>query len=397
MENLSDRIKLLSESQTLAMSRRSRELQAKGMDIINLSIGEPDFPTPDFIINAAKKAMDEGYTKYTPVSGYLDLREAISAKFKRDNALDYDPDQIVVSTGAKQSIANVVLSLVNPGDEVIVPAPYWVSYIEIIKMAEGIPVIIEAGIDQDFKITAQQLKDAIGPKSRLMIFSSPCNPTGSVFSKEELEGFAKVIAEKKDFYVISDEIYEYINFIGKHESLAQFGNIKEQVITINGVSKGFSMTGWRIGYIGAAKWIASACDKIQGQFTSGTCSISQKAAKEAISADPRVTKEMKDAFERRRNLVLDKLGEIEGLKLNEPKGAFYVFPDVSSYFGKSHNGEVMNSATDLSMYLLNEAHVAVVTGEAFGANDCIRISYATSDSILLEAISRIKKALKALR
>lgn len=378
------------------MSRRSRELKAKGRDIINLSIGEPDFPTPAFIKDAAKKAMDEGYTKYTPVAGFQDLREAISEKFWRDNNLEYSPDQIVVSTGAKQSIANVVLSLVNPGDEVIVPAPYWVSYIEIIKMAEGVPVVVEAGIEQDFKISAEQLKSAISTKSKLMIFSSPCNPSGSVYSKEELENLSKVIESKKDFYVLSDEIYEHINFIGKHESLAQFNNINDQVITVNGVSKGFSMTGWRIGYIGAPKWIASACDKIQGQFTSGTCSISQKAAKAAIASNPVVTHEMRDAFLRRRDLVLEKLSEIEGLKLNEPKGAFYVFPDVSSYFGKSFNGEIIKTGTDLSMYLLNEANVAVVTGEAFGADDCIRISYATSDEILLEAIERIKKALALL-
>ena len=397
MNNLSDRINNLSESQTLAMSRRSRELQAEGKDIINLSIGEPDFPTPEFVKDAAKKAMDEGYTKYTPVSGFLDLRQAISEKFKRDNGLDYQADEIVVSTGAKQSIANAVMSLVNPGDEVIVPAPYWVSYIEIIKMAEGIPVIVEAGIEQDFKITAQQLKDAITPKSKMMIFSSPCNPSGSVFSKEELKAFAEVIETKKDFYVLSDEIYEYINFIGKHESLAQFSNIKDQVITVNGVSKGYAMTGWRIGYIGAPKWIASACDKIQGQITSGTCSIAQKAAKAAVSADPAATNEMKEAFLRRRNLVLEKLGEIPGLKLNEPKGAFYVFPDVSSYFGKSFNGNEIKDASDLSMYLLDEASVALVTGEAFGANDCIRFSYATSDNVLLEAIDRVKKALAKLQ
>ena len=397
MNNLSDRINKLSESQTLAMSRRSRELKAEGRDIINLSIGEPDFPTPDFVVDAAKKAMDEGYTKYTPVSGFQDLREAISEKFQRDNGLDYAVDQIVVSTGAKQSIANVVLSLVNPGDEVIVPAPYWVSYIEIIKMAEGIPVVVEAGIEQDFKISAEQLKNAITPKTKLMIFSSPCNPSGSVFSKSELEAFSKVIESKKDFYVLSDEIYEHINFIGKHESLAQFENIKDQVITVNGVSKGFSMTGWRIGYIGASKWIAAACDKIQGQFTSGTCSIAQKAAKAAVTANPGVTREMKEAFLRRRDLVLEKLSEIDGLKLNEPKGAFYVFPDVSSYFGKSHHNEVIENATDLSMYLLNEASVALVTGEAFGANDCIRISYATSDNLLLESIDRIKKALSKLK
>lgn len=396
MNQLSDRINNLSESQTIAMSRRSRELQSEGKDIINLSLGEPDFPTPEFVKDAAKKALDDNFTKYSPVPGFLDLRQAISKKFKRDNQLDYAPDQIVVSTGAKQSIANVVLSLVNPGDEVIVPAPYWVSYLEIIKLAEGIPVILQAGIETDFKISPEQLSNAINEKTKLLIFSSPCNPTGSVYSREELKEYSKIIEKKKDFFVLSDEIYEHINFIAKHESIAQFENIKDQVITVNGVSKGFAMTGWRLGYIGAPKWIAAACDKIQGQITSGTCSISQKAALAAVEADPSVCNEMKNAFKRRRDLVLQHLSEIEGMKLNKPQGAFYVFPDVSAFFNKKYADYSIENATDLAMYLLDEANVAVVTGEAFGAKDCLRISYATSDNLLTEAIKRIKTAVEKL-
>ncbi len=393
MQKVSNRIANLSESQTIAMSKRSRELQQQGKDIINLSLGEPDFPTPDFINDAAKAAIDNNFTKYTPVSGYQDLREAISAKFKRDNNLDYGIDQIVTSTGAKQTIANVVLSLVNPGDEVIVPAPYWVSYIEIIKMAEGIPVIVDASIENDFKITPSQLQNAITSKTKLMIYSSPCNPTGSIYSKDELQVLAAVIASKKDFYVLSDEIYEHINFVGKHESLAQFSEVKDQVITVNGVSKGFSMTGWRLGYMGAPKWIAAACDKMQGQFTSGTCSITQKAVVAAMQADPSVTYEMRDAFHKRRDYVLERLNKIEGVKTNTPEGAFYVFPDVSAFFGKDYNGSIINNATDLSLYLLESAQVALVTGEAFGSPNCIRFSYATSLDVLEKAMDRLEKAL----
>lgn len=396
MSQVADRINHLSESQTLAMARRSRELQQAGVDIISLSLGEPDFDTPDFVKVAANKAIADNFSHYTPVNGFQDLREAISTKFKRDNNLVYTPEEIVVSTGAKQSIANVMLSLVNPGDEVIVPAPYWVSYIEIIKMAEGIPVIIEAGIDNDFKVTADQIKKVITAKTKLMIFSTPCNPTGSVYSKNELAAIAKVMERHADFYVICDEIYEHINFVGHHESLAQFDAIKNQVITINGVSKGFAMTGWRIGYIGAPKWIADACTKIQGQVTSGTCSIAQKAAKAAVSESPAVLSDMIKAFQKRRDLVLDLLNEIPGMKTNIPEGAFYVFPDISSFFGKSYNGKEIKNANDLSLFLLDEAKVALVTGEAFGNPNCIRISYAASEKVLEEAMKRIKEALSKI-
>ncbi|MDB4061532.1 pyridoxal phosphate-dependent aminotransferase [Vicingaceae bacterium] len=396
MHNVSERINQLSESQTIAMATRSRELQAEGKDIISLSLGEPDFHTPDRIKNAAKKAIDDNYTSYTPVSGYLELRQAISKKFKRDNNLDYSPNQIVASTGAKQSIANVVLSLVNPGDEVILPAPYWVSYVEIIKMAEGIPVFVEATIDSDFKITADQLSAAMTDKTKMMIYSSPCNPTGSIYGKAELEALAKVIATKKDFYVIADEIYEHINFIGKHESLAQFNYIYDQVITINGVSKGFAMTGWRLGYIGAHEWIAKACDKIQGQFTSATCSITQRAVIEAMELDPSKTHHMRDAFKKRRDYVIGRLQNMDGVLINQPEGAFYAFPNIAQLFGKKHNKGIINTATDLCMYLLETAEVALVTGEAFGSPECIRISYAKSLEILEEAMNRVENALNQL-
>jgi aspartate aminotransferase len=398
MGQVSERIQNLSESATIAMAQKSRELVAEGKDIISLSLGEPDFNTPDFVKEAAKQAIDENYTQYTPVPGYQELREAISKKFKRDNGLDYAPNQIVTSTGAKQSIANVVLSLVNPGDEVILPSPYWVSYLEIVKMAEGIPVFIEGSIENDFKITPEQLQGALTDKSRLMIYSSPCNPSGSIYSQEELAGLAKVIEQKKDLYVISDEIYEHINFVGKHESLAQFPSIYDQVVTINGVSKGFAMTGWRLGYIGAPEWIAKACTKIQGQFTSGTCSITQRAVIAAMEADASVTYEMRDAFLRRRDLVLGLLKEVNGFKLNVPEGAFYVFPDVSALMGKqTTEGKSINTTTDLCLYLLEEAQVAMVTGEAFGSPNCIRISFATSDEQLTEAMKRIKKAVDKLQ
>lgn len=396
MIQVADRINNLSESQTLAMARRSRELQEAGIDIISLSLGEPDFNTPDFVKQAANQAIADNFSHYTPVNGFLDLREALSVKFKRDNQLSYSANEIVVSTGAKQSITNVMLSLVNPCDEVIVPAPYWVSYIEMIKMAEGIPVIIQSGIENDFKVTADQIEAAITDKTKLMIFSTPCNPTGSVYSKSELESIAKMMEKHPNFYVICDEIYEHINFVGNHESLAQFDKIKDQVITVNGVSKGFAMTGWRIGYIGAPKWIADACTKIQGQVTSGTCSIAQKAAKAAVSASPEVLKDMITAFKNRRDLVLGLLNEIPGMKTNIPEGAFYVFPDISNFFGKSFNGKTINNASDLSLFLLDEAKVALVTGEAFGNPDCIRISYATSEKILTEAVKRIKEALSKL-
>jgi aspartate aminotransferase len=397
MSKLSDRINNLSESQTLAMSKKSRALQAQGKDIINLSIGEPDFDTPEFIKDAAKRAIDNNITHYTPVAGLLDVRKAISEKFKRDNNLDYTTEQIVVSTGAKQSIANAILSLVNPGEEVIVPVPYWVSYIETIKLAEGIPVTIPTSVESNFKISAEQLKKAITPKTKLIVFSTPCNPSGSVYSKHELHALAEVIVQHPDLYVISDEIYEHINFIGKHESIAQFDFIYDRVITVNGVSKGFAMTGWRIGYIGAPVWIAQACEKMQGQFTSGTCSISQMAAMEAVKADSSVTFEMRDAFKKRRDLILGLLKEIPGIKTNIPDGAFYVFPDISYYFGKSYGIHLIRNSLDLSMFLLEEGNVALVSGDAFGDNNCIRFSYATSEDKLIESAKRIKEALAKLK
>ncbi|TAH39104.1 MAG: pyridoxal phosphate-dependent aminotransferase [Bacteroidetes bacterium] len=395
-QQLSVRLDTLAESQTIGMSKLSRELTAKGFDIINLSLGEPDFVTPEHIRTAAKKAIDDGFTFYPPISGYAELREAISAKFKRENNLDYAPDQIVVSTGAKQSIANVVLSLVNPGDEVIIPLPYWVSYIEIVKLAEGKTVPIQSTIDSDFKISPEQLENAITPKTKLFIFSSPCNPSGSVYTKDELKAFAKVFARHPQVFILSDEIYEHINFLEKHESIAQFEEIKDRVIIVNGVSKGYAMTGWRIGYIGAPKYIAAACDKIQGQFTSAASSISQKAAETALGTYNKPTIEMQQAFLRRRNLVVNMLKQIPGLIINEPKGAFYVFPDVSSYFGKKDGDTPIKDAKDLCMYLLHKAHVSTVTGDAFGAPNYIRLSYAASDEKLTEAMHRIKKALSEL-
>ncbi len=397
MSKLSDRINNLAESQTLAMAKKSRELQAQGRDIISLSIGEPDFNTPDFIKEAAKKAIDNNITRYTPVPGILEVRKAISEKFKRDNNLNYTSEQIVVSTGAKQSIANVILSMVNPGEEVIVPIPYWVSYIETIKLAEGIPVTIPTSVESNFKITPEQLKKAITPKTKMMVFSTPCNPSGSVYSKEELKALAEVIIQYPDLYVISDEIYEYINFIRKHESLAQFDFIYDRVITVNGVSKGYAMTGWRIGYIGAPKWIADACEKMQGQFTSGACSIAQMAAMEGVKAEPSVTFEMRDAFKKRRDLVLGLLKEIPGLKMNTPDGAFYIFPDISAYFGKSYNNYHIKNSNDLSMFLLEEGNVALVSGDAFGDDNCIRFSYATSEDRLIESVKRVKEALAKLK
>jgi aspartate aminotransferase len=397
MGSLSDRLSNLSESQTLAMMKKTRELQAEGRNIISLTIGEPDFDTPLFIKDAAKKAIDDNFTHYTPVAGYLDLKKAISEKFKRDNGLTYAPDQVVVSTGAKQSIANAVLSLVNPGEEVIVPIPYWVSYIEIIKMADGIPVTIPTSLASNFKITAEQLKRAITPKTKMVIFSTPCNPSGSIYTKDELKALAEVIVQYPKLYVICDEIYEHINFIGKHESLAQFDFIYNQVITVNGVSKGFAMTGWRLGYIGAPKWIALGCEKIQGQFTSGTCSVSQMAALAAIKADPSTTFKMRDAFKKRRDLVLKLLKEIPGMKTNVPDGAFYVFPDISYYFGKTYENQQIKNSYDLSMYLLLEGNISLVSGDGFGDDNCIRLSYATSEENLTEGIQRIKTALAKLK
>lgn len=400
MDYLAERIKRLSESETLAMTRMSRELSAKGYDVINLSIGQPDFNTPDNIKDAAKEALNQNYTTYSPVSGYLDLRQAISEKFKRDNGLEYTPEQIIVSTGAKQSLANVMLSLVNPGDEVIVPAPYWVSYREIIKLAEGKAVYLKASIDNDFKVTPEQIEKSITDKTKVFIFSSPCNPTGSVYTKEELRDIADMFAKHENIFIISDEIYEHINFSGKHESIAQFDNIYDRVITVNGVSKAFAMTGWRLGYIGASKEIVKACDKLQGQVTSGASSISQRAALKAVSIDPSESEELKamvKAFNERRDLSLELLGEIPGVKTNVPEGAFYIFPNVTHYYGKFNGDVKINNSTDLCFYLLNKVHVALVPGDAFGNPNCIRFSYATSKEKLIEAIGRIKKALAELQ
>lgn len=397
MFKLSNRVNAIAESQTIAMARKSRELKAKGVDIISLSLGEPDFSTPQIIKEAAKKAIDDNFSYYTHVSGYIELREAICKKFKRDNNLDYLPDEIVVSTGAKQSIANAVLCLVNDGDEVIVPAPYWVSYLEILKLAGGVPVIVNTDIESDYKLSPEQLRNAITPKTKLLMISTPCNPTGTVYSKKELEELAKVVVEHPDVYILSDEIYEHINFVGGHQSFAQFDFIKDRVITINGVSKGFAMTGWRGGIMAAPKWIAQACDKMQGQFTSATCSITQKAMHKAMELDYNTyIKPMNDEFLKRRNLVLELMKGIKGLKTNVPEGAFYVYPEVSYYFGKKYNHFIIKNATDLSLYLLDEAHVALVPGAAFGEDNYIRFSYATSESVLEEALKRMKKALDQL-
>lgn len=399
MDFLSDRIKNLEESATLAMTRKSRELQCKGLDIINLSIGEPDFNTPGFIKDAAKKALDENYTHYPPVPGYQELREAICLKLKRDNNLDYKPAQIVVSTGAKQSLANCVLSVVNPGDEVIVPAPYWVSYSELVKLAEGLPVYVTAGIESDFKITPAQLEAAITERTKLLMFNSPCNPTGSVYTQEELTGLADVLLKYPQVFIISDEIYEYINFSGKHHSLASFDGLKERVALVNGVSKGYAMTGWRLGYMAAHPAIAEACNKMQGQMTSGTCSIAQRAAIDAMLRNPGDTPELLEmvaAFRKRRDLLLELLSEIPGLKTNIPDGAFYIFPDVTEYYGKSDGNTTIRNGDDLCMYLLEKACTALVPGSAFGDPACIRFSYATSEDRLILAAQRIKEALKGL-
>lgn len=396
MAHLSDKVNLISESQTIAMARKSRELKASGIDIISLSLGEPDFATPEIIKQAAIQAINDNFSYYTHVSGYLELREAIARKFKRDNGLEYTADEIVVSTGAKQSIANAVLCLINPGDEVLIPSPFWVSYLEILKLAGGVPILIDTEIDNDFKVTAAQLEKHITSKTRMMIFSTPCNPTGSVYNKKELREIADVVKKYDELYIISDEIYEHINFVGGHESMAQFEDIKDRVITINGVSKGFAMTGWRGGIMAAPKWIAQACDKMQGQFTSATCSITQKAMHAAMDLPSESTSYMRDAFLKRRNLVLDLMKEIPGFKTNIPQGAFYVYPEVSALFGKSYNGYIINNATDLSLYLLDEAHVALVPGAAFGDDKYIRFSYATSEDKLTEALKRMKVAVEKL-
>ncbi len=397
---LSNRILNLEESATLAMTRKSRELKAAGKDVINLSIGEPDFNTPDYIKEAAKKAIDDNFTHYPPVAGYQDLREAISRKFKRDNNLDYKAEQIIVSTGAKQSIANVMMSILNPDDEVIVPTPYWVSYTAIIQLAEAKAVFIQTSIEDDFKVTPEQLENSITESTKAFIFSSPCNPSGSVYTKEELASLVNVFEKYPGITIISDEIYEHINFTGAHASIAQFESVKEQVVTINGVSKGFAMTGWRVGFLGAPLEIAKACDKYQGQITSATCSIAQRATLAAVEKAPHDIPEMAGmltAFKERRDLVLDMLSEIPGFKTNVPNGAFYIFPDITAFFGKSDGETTINNSSDLCIYILNQVHVALVPGEAFGDANCLRISYAAANEVLIDAMERIKKAVSRLK
>ncbi|NQX82123.1 MAG: pyridoxal phosphate-dependent aminotransferase [Flavobacteriaceae bacterium] len=395
MKQLSDRINNLPVSQTLAMSAKARELKEQGKDIISLSIGEPDFNTPEFIKKAAIQAIEDNYNSYTPVDGYKDLKQAISRKFKRDNNLNYDLDQIVVSTGAKQSIANIAMVLLNPGDEILLPAPYWVSYSAIAILAEAKFIEIPTSIRSDFKITPKQLEDSITPKTKMIFFNSPNNPSGSVYSEQEYRELAKVLEKHPNIYILSDEIYEHINYGVTHFSFASIESMYERTITVNGVAKAFAMTGWRIGYIGGPAWIAKACNKMQGQITSGANCIAQKATIAALDAPVSEINYMVEEFEKRRDLVIKLLGNIEGLVLNIPKGAFYIFPDVSFYFGKTIKGRIINNSSDLSMLLLEEANVATVSGDAFGANDCIRISYAASKEVLTEAISRISKVLKS--
>ncbi|HEY5592273.1 MAG TPA: pyridoxal phosphate-dependent aminotransferase [Paludibacter sp.] len=393
---VSERLAALSPSETLAMSQKSNELKAQGFDVINLSVGEPDFNTPDHIKEAAKQAVDNNFSFYSPVPGYPALRNAICAKLKAENGLDYKPEQIVCSNGAKQSVCNVILAIIDKGDEVIVPAPYWVSYPEMVKLADGTTVVVSAGIDQDFKITADQLEAAITPKTKAIILCSPSNPTGSVYSKSELKALADVLAKYPNIIILSDEIYEHINYLGSHESIAQFENVRERVVVINGVSKGYAMTGWRIGWIAAPKWIASACNTLQGQYTSGPNSVAQKAAEAAYTGDQSCVETMRLAFERRKKLVVDLARQIPGLKVNDPQGAFYIFPDCSTYIGKSFNGKVIKDSGELSMYLLEEGHVACVGGGSFGAPDCVRFSYATSDENLVKAFGWVKEALAKL-
>lgn len=397
MAQLSDRLNRLAPSATLAMSQKSSEMKAQGIDVINMSVGEPDFNTPENIIEAAKKAIDDNFSRYSPVPGYPDLRKAIVAKLKNENGLDYTVNEVIVGTGGKQGICNVILALVNPGDEVIIPAPYWVSYPQMAKLAGGVPVIVNAGFDQDFKMTPEQLEAAITPKTKMLILCSPRNPTGSVYSKEELAALADVLRKHPDVFVLADEIYEHINYIGKHHSIAQEPGLKEQVIIANGVSKAYAMTGWRIGFLAGPEWIIKGCNKLQGQYTSGTCSVSQKAAEAAYTLDQSAVEEMRQAFERRRDLIVKLAKEVPGLEVNIPQGAFYLFPKCNSYFGKSNGNKTINNSTDFAMYLLEEAHVATVGGDAFGDPDCFRMSYATSDENIKEAIRRIKEALSKLK
>ena len=397
MAQLSDRLQRLAPSATLAMSQKSSEMKASGIDVINLSVGEPDFNTPDHIKAAAKKAIDDNYSRYSPVPGYPDLRKAIAAKLKRENGLDYATSEILVSNGAKQSVCNTVMALVNDGEEVIIPAPYWVSYPQMVKLAGGNTVIVNAGFDHNFKMTPAQLEAAITLKTRLIILCSPSNPTGSVYSKAELEGLADVIKRHDDLYVLADEIYEHIIYTGRHESIAQFEGMKERTIIVNGVSKAYAMTGWRIGFIAAPEWIVKGCNKLQGQYTSGPCSVSQKAAEAAYNSGQECVEEMRQAFSRRRDLIVSLTREIPGLEVNVPEGAFYVFPKCSSFFGKTDGETTVNTSTDFAMYLLEKAHVATVGGDAFGDPECFRMSYATSEGNIAEAMKRIKQALAALK
>ena len=396
MAQLSIRLIRLAPSATLAMSQKSGEMKAQGIDVINMSVGEPDFNTPDHIKEAAKKAIEDNYSRYSPVPGYADLRKAVVEKLKRENGLDYTVNEVLVSNGAKQSVCNTVMALVNPGDEVIIPAPYWVSYPQMVKLAGGEPVIVNAGFEQNFKMTPEQLEAAITPKTRMLILCSPSNPTGSVYTKEELAGLAEVIKKYEDLFVLADEIYEHINYMGKHESIAQFPGMKERAIIVNGVSKAYAMTGWRIGFIAAPLWVAKATNKLQSQYTSGASSVAQKAAEAAYTGSQQCVEDMRIAFQRRRDLVVSLAREIPGIKVNEPQGAFYLFPEVSSYFGKKYGDKVINNAADLAMYLLEEGHVATVDGEAFCLPGYIRLSYATSDENIREAMRRIKDALAKL-
>ena len=397
MNKLADRLNRLTPSATLAMSQKSQELKAQGVDVINMSVGEPDFNTPDSIKEAAKKAVDDNWSRYSPVPGYPTLRKAIVEKLKRENGLTFTEAQISVSNGAKQAVCNAIMALVNPGDEVTVPAPYWVSYPEMVKLADGTPVIVSAGIEQNFKITGAQLQAAITPKTKMLILCSPSNPTGSVYTKAELKELADVLAKYPDVYVVADEIYEHISYVGAHESIAQFPEIRERVIIVNGVSKAYAMTGWRIGYLAAAEWIVKGCNKLQGQYTSGPCSVSQMAALEAYNGSQEAVESMRQAFQRRRDLIVKLAKDIPGLEVNVPEGAFYLFPKCSSYYGKSYNGQTINNSDDLAMYLLTEAHVATVGGGSFGSPECFRMSYATSDENITEAIRRIKEALAKLQ
>ena len=396
MSELSNRLNRLAPSATLAMSQKSSEMKAQGIDVINLSVGEPDFNTPDAIKEAAKKAIDENYSRYSPVPGYPELRTAIVAKLKKENGLDYTMNEILVSNGAKQSVCNTVMALVNEGEEVIIPAPYWVSYPQMAKLAGATPVFVNAGFEQNFKMTPEQLEEAITPKTRLLILCSPSNPTGSVYSKEELKGLADVILRHDNLYVLADEIYEHINYVGHHESIAQFPGMKERSIIVNGVSKAYAMTGWRIGYIAAPEWIVKGCNKLQGQYTSGPCSVSQKAAEAAYTLPQDCVETMRQAFERRRDLIVSLAKDISGLEVNQPQGAFYLFPKCCSFYGKSDGTRTVNNSTDLAMYLLEVGHVATVGGDAFGDPDCFRMSYATSDDNIREAMRRIKEALERL-